>query len=169
MLKIQSASCLNPIFILNFFISVKQSSIGAAPHSSVSSYTHMHTYTVRHWAPARTCWGHSCTQPHPMQRLHLTAETAVASSIEQQYNNRSTYNNASSRNSSSRITNRYLNNNSNRNRNAYSNNNSSRNFSSSVNRATTTATAAPTTTIAAATSAVTSTTVNEITIPKQYH
>ena len=122
MLAIQSASCLNPIIILNCVISLKCSSVGAAPHSSVSSYTHTHTYTARYWAPARTCCGCLCTRPHPMKRMYLSAETSVASSTEQQYSNRSTYDNISSRISSSSINTRYLNSNSNR---STSNNNSS--------------------------------------------
>ena len=45
MLVIQSASCLNPTDIINRVINLlKRSSVGAAPHSSSSSYTHAHVH-----------------------------------------------------------------------------------------------------------------------------
>ena len=109
------------------------------------------------------CCGRSFTRPYSTQRLYLLAETAISLLIDQQYSNRSTYNNASSRNSSSSINNRYENSNSNR---STYNNNCRSSSSITINRATTTTTAAPITTIAAAKSVGTSTIATETTKTK---
>ena len=143
---------MNPIIIFNCVISLERSSVGAAPHSPISSYTHTRTRTqpVTEHQPARIagvrardpiqykdCISQQKKQKHHQESNNTATEVptttpAPCTAIPE-------------------LTIYTLNNN--RNRSTYNNNSGSRNSSSSNDRATTTATAAPTTTIAGATAA----------------